>query len=65
MRTVDVYLPDETYIDHESIAASEAFREFVRSREYSRWARAETKRWESTSEHAKAYRERQRKEGER
>lgn len=59
---IDVYLPDELYIDHESIAASEAFREFVVSRDYGKWARAETKRWESTSEHAKAYRERQRKE---
>jgi len=46
MRTVDVNLPDEPYIDHESIAASEAFREFVRSREYAKWAKKERQKWE-------------------
>ena len=55
MRTVDVYLPDEPYIDHESIAASEAFREFVRSREYAKWAKKERQKWGSADHHTRTW----------
>jgi hypothetical protein len=44
-------------------AAEKAFREFVRSKSYPAWAREQRLAWEAGSEHARAWRERQRKEG--
>lgn len=63
--TIPVHTPSDPYIDHEALATEQAFREFALSREYAPWAKRQRLKWESTSEHAKAMRERQRKEGKR
>lgn len=60
-----VHFPDDPFIDTEALAAEQRFRDAIGTREYAQWARQVRLQWEATSEHAKAVRARQRREGAR
>lgn len=70
-----VHFPDDPFIDTEALAAEQRFRDGMAPvpdgdrwrlpTRYTRWAAQVRAEWEATSEHVKAMRARQRREGAR